>query len=98
VGLFGKSRVQQVQEATEQVSALLAERASAVPETLAKGQSFPRESANANMRLVLDFRHQCEADYESPRDPGHNAGVLLATSLTAMATWTPQSDQSTWCA
>jgi len=98
VGLFGKSRAQQVQEATEQVSAWLAERALAVPETLAKGESFPRESVNANMRLVLNFCYPCVADYDAPKDPGQNAGVMLAASLTDMATSAPQCDQLTWCA
>jgi len=88
VGLFGKSKAQQVQEATEQFSTFLGQRALAIPETLANSERFPREAVDADVRLVLQFCFQSVVDGQAPKDLGQNAGLLLGTLLSDLETRT----------
>jgi len=86
MGLFGKSKSQKVEEATEGFAALLAKQVSEVPPVLANAEPFDADRALEDARLVVHFTLQCSANGQTPREVGQLTATTLGTMFIDMAT------------
>ena len=85
MGIFGKSKAQQVEEATNSFVGLLSQHVATVPPVLASLEQFNLETVTADTRRVLNFIFQACVDGKVDKNLGQVSGTLLGNLFIDMA-------------